>query len=124
MQNIAYSDRTATLQLGTWTFVMPIMFLRVFISAFFLIIALLTGSIKAQNAYKRIANGVFFKGFIAMSIEGLFCYIIVSYLNLRKIEFTTFGECMGSALSLYCISFSLIILPSIQIYILLFKKYE
>lgn len=110
--------------LGSWTFLIPFIFFRVFISAFLKIIIILTGNIHAKTAYKRVASEIYFKAFITMSIEGLFCCVIVSYLNLKTIEFTSFGEKLGAALSFYCTSFSIVIMPSVLIYILIFKKYE
>ena len=67
---------------------------------------------------------LFFKSFIQMSIEGLFCIVIIGYLNLSTLEYTSFGEILGAFLSFYCISFTVVVLPSMLILILIFKRYE
>lgn len=59
-----------------------------------------------------------------MSIEGIFCFIIISYLNIRTIEYTSIGEKFGVFISCYCISFSLVVLPSALILILILKSYN
>ena len=110
--------------MGTWTFLIPLMFIRALIAAILKIIIIFTGNAYASNAYNKIINGLFFKSFISMSIEGIFCFIIVSYLNIRTIEYISFGEIFGAGLSYYCISISLIVLPSTLILILIFKKYK
>ena len=71
--------------MGTWTFLIPFLFLKVLISAYLKIIIHLTGNIHALNVYKRIIKDLYFSDFISMAIEGLFSFIIISYLNLRTI---------------------------------------
>lgn len=106
--------------MGTWAFLIPFLFLKVFISAYLKIIIYLTGNINAVNVNNRITKNLYFNDYINMAIEGLFSYIIISYLNLKTLEFTSFGEISGASISFYCISFS-IALPLILIFILFFK---
>ena len=44
MQNVAYNDRSATLLMGTWTFLIPMMFLRALIAAVLKIFIIFTGN--------------------------------------------------------------------------------
>ena len=120
---MAYNDRTATILFGTFTFLIPFLFFKIFISALLKIIIYYTGNIHAINIYKIITKDLYFNHFKSIAIEGLFSCIIISYLNLKTIEYTSIGETSGAALSFYCISSS-ICLPLLLAYILFFKKYD
>jgi hypothetical protein len=91
--------------LGSFTFIIPAIFLRVLISFILKIIIILTGNINVVKAYKRVMDELFFKIFISTSIEGLFSLVIISYLNIRTLVFDSFGEKLGAGLSLYCLIF-------------------
>ena len=123
MQNVAYSDRNATRLMGFWAFLIPYQFIKVIISIILKIIILCSRSSFAIKIYKIVSNELFFNSFIAMAIEGLFSFIIISYLNLKTIDYSTFMEAYGVGLSYYCIIFSLAILPLTLIYTLVFKRY-
>ena len=90
------------------SFLIPIMFLRIIISLFLKIIISLTGNggnSNAVKAYKKVTKDLYFNVFITMGIEAIFSYLIAGYLNLKTIEYTSFGEILGVALSYFCLSF-------------------
>ncbi len=72
MQGVAYSEKSATLLLGSMAFLIPIMFLRVMISLVLKIIIHFTKSVKAENTYNKITKDLYFNGFISIGIEALF----------------------------------------------------
>jgi hypothetical protein len=124
MQNIAYSDRSATRLLGILSFLIPYLIIKAIISIILKLIILSSGNSFVTKAYKIISNDLFFNSFIKIAIECLFTFIIVSYLNLKTLNYSTFGEVLGVVLSYYCIVFSIAILPLTVAYTLIFKRYK
>lgn len=124
MQNVAYDDRNATRLLGTWTFIIPYLLLRVVISSILKIVIIFTKNAFVIKTYKIISHDLFYNSFIIMSTECLFSFIIISYLNLKTIEYSSFGESFGVVLSYICIVTSVACLPLMLIWALIFKKHK
>ena len=110
--------------MGFWSFLIPYFIVKVIISIILKIIILCSRNFLAVKIYKIISNELFFNSFIVMAIEGLFSFIIISYLNLKTIDYGSLIEIYGVVLSYYCIIFSMGILPLTLISTLVFKRYE
>jgi len=68
--------------------------------------------------YKKVTMNLFFNVFLESTIEGLFTLIISSYLNIRTLEKDSFGEIVGSFLSLYCLFFSILVVVICNIWVI------
>jgi hypothetical protein len=68
--------------------------------------------------YKKVTMNLFFNVFLESTIEGLFTLIISSYLNIRTLEKDSFGEIVGSFLSLYYLIFSILVVVICNIWVI------
>ena len=67
---------------------------------------------------------MFFNIFLESTIEGFFTIMISGYLNVRTLEFTSFGEKVGAILSIYCLLFSLLIVLLCNIWVIITKDIQ
>jgi hypothetical protein len=123
MQNVGFDNRNAMLGLATFTFLIIIYFIRVFLSFFMKILVLIFGGrFYTKKIYKMVSKEIFFNTILAMSIEGFVEFIIFGYLNTKTRELTMNGEILGFAFGTFSMYMSGMILPLVLLILILTKN--
>ena len=123
MQNVGFDNRNAMLGLATFTFLIIIYFIRVFLSFFMKILVLIFGGrFYTKKLYKMVSKEIFFNKILAMSIEGFIEFIIFGYLNTKTREQTMNGEILGFAFGTFSMYMSGMILPLVLLILILTKN--
>jgi hypothetical protein len=90
-------------------------------------IILTKGKYGGYKLHSILNDNLFFNHLIQIMIESLFEFQISAYLNIlgmiqeKQIKFNESGEILGALLSVFCISTSYIILPSLLIWVTTLK---
>ena len=116
MQDVGYDNRNAMLGLATFTFLIIIYFLRIFLVILMKLISkILRGRFYSKEISGYISKNLSFNPILSMSIEGFFDFMIFGYLNMKTAEFTTNGEFLGFSFGTFSLLASGLILPIILI---------
>jgi hypothetical protein len=59
---------------------------------------------------------------VESTVEGFFTILICGYLNVRTQKFSSFGEIVGAFLSYYCLLFSLLLITTCIIWVIITKN--
>jgi hypothetical protein len=112
MQIINYNERNAFLGLGSATIYILIYFFNMFIVLILkLYIRITGGKYGGQWLLEKTIKGLFFNIILSMTMEGLFEFVIYSFLNFYSIDLTLNGEVFGVMISSFCIFLTAVFLP-------------
>ena len=98
--------------MGSATIYIFIYFLNVFnVLILKLYILITNGKFGGHWLLEKTIKGLFFNIILSMTMEGLFEFIIYSFLNFYQNDLTLNGEVLGVMISSFCIFLAVIFLP-------------
>jgi hypothetical protein len=126
MKDVGYDNRNAMLGLATFTFLIIIYFLRLFLVILMKLISfILGGRFYSKEIYGYISKNLSFNPILSMSVEGFFDFMIFGYLNMKTAEFTTNGEFLGFSFGIFSLLASGLILPiTLIVALIVYSKYK
>ena len=117
MEDLGYDSHNSVLLLGSLAIFAMWYWTRVFLYIFIVVPFVLCFK-KGFKYVKQIRKILFFRDFIAITIEGYFEYIIAAYLNLSYPLYKMSGKIMGVGVGWYSAFLVLILFPFIWIALL------
>jgi hypothetical protein len=125
MENLGYDTHNSVILLGSLGIFAMWYWIRVS-AYFFMLVPFVVLTRKGLKAVKFMKKRLFFKDFIAITIEGYFEYIIAAYLNIEYPVYKKSGELMGIGVGYYSAFLVLFLFPVIWVLLLFqpIKKFK
>jgi len=121
MQTISFNNRNAFLGLGTITVYIIAYFSQVLLAAVFKIISMIYQDKWTKNkVYEYLIKGLFFNTILTITMEGFIEFVVLGFLNIYTIDYSTNGEVLGMVFAFICIFLSFFLI-SVQIWSITLK---